>query len=57
MRVLGLGRSTVLDLADCGELPCLRFGRRVVYTVRDVEALVVRRRRAAIKQMLTRRAE
>ena len=46
-RLLGLGRSSVLNLADAGELPKLRFGRRVVYAVSDIEALVERRRAAA----------
>ena len=46
-RMLGLGRSSVLNLADSGELPRLRFGRRVVFSTADVEALVERRRSAS----------
>ena len=46
-KLLGLGRSSVLGLADRGELPRLHFGRRVVFAVADVEALVERRRMAA----------
>jgi excisionase family DNA binding protein len=46
-RMLGLGRSTILGLANSGELPRLRFGRRVVFAVADVEALVEQRREAA----------
>jgi excisionase family DNA binding protein len=49
-RMLGLGRSTVLGLADSGELPRLRFGRRVVYAVDDIERLVEQRRSAAARE-------
>jgi predicted DNA-binding transcriptional regulator AlpA len=47
MRMLSLGRSSVLGLADRGELPRLHFGRRVVYAIADVEAVIERRRAAA----------
>ena len=40
MKMLNLGRSSVLPLADSGELTRLRFGRRVVFEVSDIEALV-----------------
>ena len=46
MRMLSLGRSSVLGLADEGALPRIRFGRRVVFAVSDIEALVERRRSA-----------
>ena len=46
-RMLGLGRSSVLGLADSGQLPRLRFGRSVRYSTRDIEALVERRRSAS----------
>ena len=46
-RMLGLGRCTILALADDGELPRLRFGRSVRFAVSDVEALVEQRRRPA----------
>jgi excisionase family DNA binding protein len=46
-KLLGLGRSSVLNLADSGQLPRLRFGRRVVYAVDDIEALIEQRRAAA----------
>lgn len=45
-KMLGLGRSTILNLADSGELPRLRFGRRVVFSTADITALVERRRSA-----------
>jgi excisionase family DNA binding protein len=45
MRMLGLGRCTVLALADAGELPRLRVGRAVRFAVTDVEHLVERMRR------------
>ena len=32
-RMLGLGRCTILALADAGELPRLRFGRAVRFAV------------------------
>jgi len=44
MKMLHLGRSTVLALADSGELPRLRVGRTVRYAVADVEHLVERMR-------------
>jgi predicted DNA-binding transcriptional regulator AlpA len=46
MRMLGLGRSSVLGLADSGQLPRLRFGRAVRFAVGDIEAVVERRRSA-----------
>ncbi len=46
-RMLGLGRSSVLGLADSGQLPRLRFGRSVRFATADVEALVEQRRRSA----------
>lgn len=42
--MLGLGRCTVLALADAGELPRLRVGRTVRFAVADVERLVERMR-------------
>ena len=45
-RMLGLGRCTILALADDGELPRLRFGRAVRFAVGDIEHLVERRRSA-----------
>jgi excisionase family DNA binding protein len=45
-RMLGLGRCTVLALADSGELTRLRFGRAVRFAVGDIEAVVERRRSA-----------
>jgi len=38
--MLGLGRCSVLALADAGHLPRLRFGRAVRFAVSDVEHLV-----------------
>ncbi len=46
-RMLGLGRSSVLGLADSGQLPRLRFGRSVRFATADVEALVEQRRQSA----------
>ncbi len=46
-RMLGLGRSSVLGLADSGQLPRLRFGRSVRFSTQDIEALVQRRRSAS----------
>jgi len=46
-RMLGLGRSSVLGLADSGQLPRLRFGRSVRFAVSDVERLVAERRSAS----------
>ena len=51
MRMLDLGRTTILGLADAGELPRLRAGRAVRYAVSDVEALIQRMR--AGEQLLT----
>ena len=44
MKMLGLGRTTVLALADNGELSRLRVGRAVRFAVADVEHLVDRMR-------------
>jgi hypothetical protein len=44
MRMLHLGRSTVLALADADLLPRLRVGRAVRFAVCDVEHLVDRMR-------------
>jgi len=46
-KLLGLGRSSILNLADSGQLPRLRFGRSVRFAVSDIEALVERRKAAA----------
>ena len=47
MRMLGLSRSSVLNLADSGQLPRLRFGRSVRFSTDDIQALVDRRRSAS----------
>ena len=47
MRMLSLGRSSILNLADRGDLPRIRLGRSVRYSVSDIEALVTRRRAAS----------
>jgi hypothetical protein len=52
MRMLQLGKSTVLALADSDQLPRLRTGRRVRYAVSDIERLVERMRSG--EQLLTR---
>ena len=52
MKMLHLGRSTVLALADSGELPRLRTGRTVRYAISDIERLVERMRSG--EQLLTR---
>ena len=44
MRMLGLGRCTVLALADRSVLPRLRTGRAVRFAVADIEHLVERMR-------------
>ena len=49
-------RSSILNLADRGELPRLRFGRRVVFACSDVEALVERRRAASRSESESRAA-
>lgn len=46
-KMLGLGRSSVLGLADRGELTRLQFGRSVRYSTQELQALVERRRAAA----------
>ena len=44
MRILRLGRCTILDLAGQGELTKLRFGRSLRFSIADLEDLVRRRR-------------
>lgn len=46
-QMLGLGRSSVLALADRGELTRLHFGRSIRYPYSDVVAAVERRRSAS----------
>jgi excisionase family DNA binding protein len=55
-RMLGLGRSSVLGLADSGQLPRLRFGRAVRFATADVEALVEQRRQLASREAAGRSA-
>lgn len=52
MRMLQLGKSTVLALADSDQLPRLRTGRTVRYAISDIERLVERMRSG--EQLLTR---
>ena len=51
MKMLSLGRTSVLELADAGELPRVRFGRAVRFSIDDIERLVKRRRSG--EQLLT----
>jgi hypothetical protein len=44
MRMTGPGRTTILGLADAGELPRLRAGRAVQFAVVDVEHLAEKMR-------------
>ena len=46
-RLLGVGRSSIVNLANDGELPRVRIGRSVRFSTADVEALVERRRQSA----------
>jgi len=43
-RQLSLGRSSILNLADRGELTRLHFGRAVRYSVAEIQDLVRRKR-------------
>jgi excisionase family DNA binding protein len=45
---LGISRSLAYDLVRRGELPALRFGRRIVVPVRALEDLVEHARAAAM---------
>ena len=47
MKMLSLGRTSVLELADRGELPRVRFGRAARFSVSDIERLVKKRRAAS----------
>ena len=46
MKILRLGRCTILALASAGEISELRFGRAVRYPLSDLEDLVRRRKYA-----------
>jgi excisionase family DNA binding protein len=45
---LGISRSLAYELVRRGELPALRFGRRIVVPVRALEDLVEHARAAAM---------
>jgi excisionase family DNA binding protein len=45
---LGISRSLAYELVRRGELPALRFGRRIVVPVRPLEDLVEHARAAAM---------
>jgi excisionase family DNA binding protein len=45
---LGISRSLAYDLVRRGELPAMRFGRRIVVPVRALEDLVEHARAAAM---------
>ncbi len=47
MKILKLGRSTILNLSDSGELHKLRFGRAVRFAVNDLADLVERKKHEA----------
>ena len=48
-RMLGLGRSSILALADQGFLTPIRFGRSVRYSTEEISNLVEQRREAAAR--------
>ena len=56
MRMLGLGRTSILIMADRGELTKIRMGRRVVYDVGEITALIEERRRSASREAAGRQA-
>jgi excisionase family DNA binding protein len=46
-RLLSLSRSTILNMADRGELTRIRMGRSVRYSTRELADLIEERRRSA----------
>ena len=46
-KMLGLSRSTILNMADRGELTRIRLGRSVRYSTSEISNLVEQRRRSA----------
>ena len=56
-RMLGLGRCTILALADAGELPRIRVGTRGVrFAVSDIENFVKRQRASSLEEVNARAA-
>jgi excisionase family DNA binding protein len=49
-RLLSLSRSTILNMADRGELTRIRMGRSVRYSTRELADVIEERRRAAARQ-------
>ena len=39
-RILGIGRATAYRATQTGELPCLRFGRRIVISTTALQQLL-----------------
>lgn len=39
-RILGIGRATAYRATQTGELPCLRFGRRIVISTTALQLLL-----------------
>lgn len=46
-RLLSLSRSTILNMADRGELTRIRLGRSVRYSTSEISDLIEQRRRSA----------
>lgn len=46
---LGIGERKLWELGNCGELPTVRIGRRVLYDVRDLDHFITSRKRKGIR--------
>jgi excisionase family DNA binding protein len=47
-RLLGVAPRTLWSLADAGELPCVRIGRRKLYAVETLRRFIAEREAAGI---------
>lgn len=54
--MLGIGQRTLWSLTDAGDLPCVRIGRSVRYSVADLETWIDRQRDASSPRRRRRRA-
>ena len=47
-KALSIGQRKLWELTNCGEIPCIRIGRRVLYSPADLEAFISRQKAGAV---------
>lgn len=56
-KLLGIGRTSAYKAARCGEIPALRFGRRLVVPKRAIEGMLEEAGSTSSPQTGTQRTE